>query len=59
MNGLDASNPGASGATPAEIGATGGNIGFLDSSVSWKSISKMQTYRASQQWGDMGCWAMW
>ncbi len=59
LNGGDASNPGANGATSLEVGATGGNIGLLDGSVSWKKISSMQTYRASQQWGDMGCWAMW
>jgi prepilin-type N-terminal cleavage/methylation domain-containing protein len=59
LEGLDASNPGASGATPADIGATGGNIGLLDGSVSWKTIKRMEIYRGSQQWGDMGCFAMW
>ena len=59
LQGLDASNPNASGATAAEIGAAGGNVGLLDGSVSWKSIKKMRIYRASQQWGAMGCWAMW
>jgi prepilin-type N-terminal cleavage/methylation domain-containing protein len=59
MDGLDASNPGASGATPADIGAIGGNVGLLDGSVGWRKIKAMQTFRGSQQWGDMGCWAMW
>jgi prepilin-type N-terminal cleavage/methylation domain-containing protein len=59
MEGLDASNAGANGATPADIGAVGGNIGLLDGSVEWRKIKLMQTYRGSQQWGDMGCWAMW
>ena len=59
MEGLDASNPNAFGAAPADIGAAGGNIGLLDGSVEWRKIKVMQTYRGSQQWGDMGCWAMW
>jgi prepilin-type processing-associated H-X9-DG protein len=59
LNGLDASNPNAVGATSADIGATGGNIGYLDGSVSWKTIRAMLVYRGSQQWDDMGCWAMW
>jgi len=59
MEGLDASNPDSFGAAPADIGAVGGNIGLLDGSVEWRKIKLMQTYRGSQQWGDMGCWAMW
>jgi len=59
LQGLDASNPGASGASSAEAGATGGNLGMLDGSVAWKRASRMVTYRGSQQWGDSGCWAMW
>jgi type II secretory pathway pseudopilin PulG len=35
------------GATSAGIGAAGGNIGFLDFSVSWRNIRQMQTYPAS------------
>lgn len=58
IRGTDPSNPGT-GATPAEIGAVGGNIGLIDGSVSWKSISQMDIYRGSQQWGNDGCWAMW
>jgi prepilin-type N-terminal cleavage/methylation domain-containing protein len=59
LQGLDASNPTANGSTSAAIGASGGNIGLLDGSVSWKKINNMQIYRGSQQWDNMGCWAMW
>src|SRR5438874_105264 len=44
LQGIDASNPNARGATSAAIGAIGGNIGLLDGSVSWKKISNMQIY---------------
>jgi len=59
FQGMDASNLGSGGASPAEVGAAGGNIGLLDGSISWKPISQMLTYRGSQMWGDSGCWAMW
>jgi prepilin-type N-terminal cleavage/methylation domain-containing protein len=59
LNGLDASNPNANGANSAAAGAMGGNIGLLDGSVGWRKVSQMHTYRGSQQWQDMGCWAMW
>jgi hypothetical protein len=55
----DFSNVGAAGATSADIGAVGGNVGLLDGSVSWKPVRQMQVYRGSQQWGFSGCWAMW
>ena len=58
-SGVDASNPNARGARPDALGAMGGNIALLDGSVSWKPVSQMRVYRASQQWGDSGCWAMW
>lgn len=57
--GIDNSNPGATGASSAAIGATGGNLGFLDGSVIWKKIGLMKIYRGSQQWDNDGCWAMW
>jgi prepilin-type N-terminal cleavage/methylation domain-containing protein len=47
------------GASSAEIGAAGGNVGLVDGSVSWRKINQMKVYRGSQQWGDSGCWAMW
>jgi prepilin-type N-terminal cleavage/methylation domain-containing protein len=59
LSGSDASNSGASGASPIELGAVGGNVGLLDGSVSWKKISSMFIYRGSQQWDYDGCWAMW
>ena len=59
MDAGDAENKAANGARPDLLGAVGGNIGLLDGSVSWKPISQMLVYRASQQWGDDGCWAMW
>ena len=59
LEGMDASNPNANGSTSKDVGATGGNLGLLDGSVAWKKASQMVTYRGSQQWGDMGCWAMW
>jgi hypothetical protein len=59
LEGMDAANLNANGASSAEIGAVGGNLGLLDGSVSWKKISEMHIYRGSQQWGNMGCWAMW
>ena len=62
LTGSDASNRNASSVgnqTSADIGAAGGNVGWLDGSVSWKKISQMQIYRGSQQWGDQGCRAMW
>ena len=59
LQGLDASNPNASGASAQAIGAAGGNLGLLDGSVTWKNISTMEVYRGSQQWANSGCWAMW
>ena len=59
MTAGDYSNPDASGASSAAIGAAGGNVGLLDGSVAWKNVGQMRIYRGSQQWGDSGCWAMW
>ena len=55
----DFSNGNANGASSADLGATGGNIGKLDGSVSWQAIKKMKLHRGSQQYGTDGCWAMW
>ena len=52
-------NPGANGASSADLGSAGGNIGLLDGSVAWKKSSQMLIYRGSQKWDDAGCWAMW
>jgi len=59
FGGDDFSNAGANGASSAEIGAVGGNIGLLDGSVVWRKIQAMHIYTGSQQWGNAGCWAMW
>jgi len=53
------SNADASGASSADIGGAGGNVGLLDGSVAWKNVIQMRIYRGSQQWGDSGCRAMW
>ncbi len=45
--------------TPKEVGAKGGNVGLLDGSVSWKDISRMKSYRASQLWDDTGGYGLW
>jgi prepilin-type N-terminal cleavage/methylation domain-containing protein len=55
----DFSNQSASGAASKDLGATGGNLGYVDGSVSWLAITKMKLRRGSQQWGHDGCWAMW
>ncbi|SRR5258706_10827051 len=57
--GGDFSNESANGASSADLGATGGNIGHLDGSVIWQAIKKMKLRRGSQQWETDGCWAMW
>jgi prepilin-type N-terminal cleavage/methylation domain-containing protein len=59
MEGMDAANQAAAGASPDALGAVGGNIALLDGSISWKPISQMRVYRGSQQWDFSGCWAMW
>jgi hypothetical protein len=55
----DFKNEGAYGASSVDLGATGGNIGNLDGSSSWRKIKNMKLRRGSQQWGRDGCWAMW
>jgi prepilin-type N-terminal cleavage/methylation domain-containing protein len=60
LTGADASNQtGTWRGTSAQVGSSGGNLGLLDGSVSWKKISQMQIYCGSQAWGDDGCIAMW
>ena len=53
------SDPDEAGASSRDIGAKGGNSGFLDGSVHWKPISQMQNYRGSRLWGSGGSFAMW
>jgi prepilin-type N-terminal cleavage/methylation domain-containing protein len=45
--------------TPKDIGGQGGNIGLLDGSGSWKSITKMKSYRASHLWEADGAFGYW
>jgi len=56
---FDFGNSAAAGASSRAIGAKGGNLGFLDGSVSWKNIEKMQPWRGSRLWDDSGCLALW
>ena len=51
-------NPGST-STSAEIGAAGGNVGYVEGSVSWIPVRKMEIYSGSRQYGAQGCWAMW
>lgn len=55
----DFSNGSANGAASADLGATGGNVGAMDGSVSWVKIKNMKLRRGSQLYGPDGCWAMW
>ena len=57
--GRDYSNPSAEGASSEDIGADGGNVGWLDGSVRWKDIDQMQPYRGSQMWGEDGAFTVW
>ncbi len=59
LTGGDPTNAGADGASSLAVGASGGNVGLLDGSVSWRRARTMLSYRASQQWGNSGCQAMW
>jgi prepilin-type N-terminal cleavage/methylation domain-containing protein len=59
LAGIDPSNENFDGASSQAAGATGGNVGLLDGSITWKKIQQMQVYRGSQQWDNDGCWAMW
>jgi prepilin-type N-terminal cleavage/methylation domain-containing protein len=47
---------GLSGISSASIGAVGGNVGYLNSSVVWRSMGQMQTYAASSQSDGYGNW---
>jgi prepilin-type N-terminal cleavage/methylation domain-containing protein len=58
-NGTESSGGTTGGMSPGEIGAAGGNVGCVDSSVEWKPINKMQKYRGSHLWTEDGCMAMW
>jgi prepilin-type N-terminal cleavage/methylation domain-containing protein len=43
--------------SPKQLGAVGGNVGYLDGSVIWKNLNKMRTNRASGPYaGYSGLW---
>lgn len=50
---------GTGGQTAVEVGAVGGNTGFLDGSVCWKKIGQMRVYQGSRMHWDSGCQTMW
>ena len=47
---------GLNGKTSTDLGAAGGNIGYLDMSVVWRNIKQMQTYSASSTFDGYGNW---
>lgn len=47
---------GLPGTSSASIGAVGGNVGFIDGSVIWRNILKMQTNAASSSGDQFGIW---
>jgi prepilin-type N-terminal cleavage/methylation domain-containing protein len=49
----------AMGASARQIGAAGGNLGWLDGSVHWKNINDMHLHLGSRIWGADGCLAQW
>jgi prepilin-type N-terminal cleavage/methylation domain-containing protein len=55
----DFKNLGANGMSSVALGASGGNVGKMDGSVTWVPIKQMKLRRGSQQYGPDGCWAMW
>jgi prepilin-type N-terminal cleavage/methylation domain-containing protein len=42
-----------------QIGAVGGNVGFLDGSAFWKRMDDMKIYRGSRLHGTEGCFTAW
>lgn len=52
-------NPEALDWTPRDVGARGGNVGLLDGSVQWKSVTRMRPFRASQLWEQDGAFGLW
>ncbi len=54
-----AENDAAYDQTARDAGAEGGNVGLLDGSVAWRSISVMKAYRASNLWAEDGAFGQW
>jgi hypothetical protein len=59
MLGADFGTGDPEGATSAEVGSEGGNIGFMDGSAAWRGIKSMKVRGGSQKWGNDGCTALW
>jgi prepilin-type N-terminal cleavage/methylation domain-containing protein len=59
QTGTDNRNEFFGGVSPLNLGATGGNVGKMDCSVSWLSIKLMRPHPGSEQYGTDGCWAYW
>jgi len=53
---VSCSRPGAIATNSAAAGAMGGNEGFMDTHVVWRSIQAMQTYPASSDGSAQGNW---
>jgi hypothetical protein len=47
---------GLPGESSASIGAVGGNVGFIDSHVEWRTLPRMQTNAASSLPDTYGAW---
>jgi hypothetical protein len=47
---------GLGGQNSAAVGAVGGNVGFLNQSITWRNINQMQTHPASSQLDGYGNW---
>jgi hypothetical protein len=47
---------GLPGNSSASIGAAGGNVGFIDGSVIWRNLLRMQTNAASSSLDAYGVW---
>lgn len=48
-------NPGST-QTSRQLGAAGGNVGYLDGSVQWKNVEQMETFTIFQADGYFGMW---
>jgi prepilin-type N-terminal cleavage/methylation domain-containing protein/prepilin-type processing-associated H-X9-DG protein len=55
--GDDYRNKARAGETAQQVGAKGGNVGYLDGSVEWRNISQMKMYPVA--YGDSSCIGMW
>lgn len=56
---LNYGSPGQGGIPSEQVGAQGGHIGLLDSSISWKQMDNMNIYRGSRWHDSLGCFTAW